>query len=65
LSLRPTNNAEVLVELFGSQKDKIMHLDYGGGNGLLSKLLREEGWNSASYDPFVDHGMNSKRPWEI
>jgi SAM-dependent methyltransferase len=58
LSLRPTNNAEVLVELFGSQKDQIMHLDYGGGNGLLSKLLRGEGWNSASYDPFVDHGMN-------
>lgn len=33
------------------------HLDYGGGNGTLSRLLREAGWNSSTYDPFVDKGL--------
>jgi Methyltransferase domain len=61
LSLRPTNNAEVLVEIFGNRKDQIVHLDYGGGNGLLSKLLCGQGWNSASYDPFVDHGISTSK----
>ncbi len=58
LNIRPTNNAEVLVEIFDEQKAQIKHLDYGGGNGLLSRLLRAKGWDSSSYDPFVNEGMN-------
>lgn len=30
------------------------HLDYGGGDGALSRILRESGWTSASFDPMVD-----------
>jgi Methyltransferase domain len=54
---RPTNNAEVLVEIFGDQKNQIMHLDYGGGNGMLSKLLNYKNWNSLTYDPFVNQDL--------
>ncbi len=54
LSIRPSNNAKALIDAFGARKDGIRHLDYGGGNGLLSRLLKEAGWNSTSYDPFVD-----------
>jgi 2-polyprenyl-3-methyl-5-hydroxy-6-metoxy-1,4-benzoquinol methylase len=33
---------------------EISHLDYGGGAGLLSKLMGEKGFRSTSYDPFVN-----------
>jgi SAM-dependent methyltransferase len=55
---RPRANASMLVKLFGERKTEFRHLDYGGGSGLLSELLRESGWNSTSYDPFVDRGVN-------
>ncbi|MDK2123543.1 class I SAM-dependent methyltransferase [Chitinimonas sp. DQS-5] len=35
----------------------LRHLDYGGGNGLMSACLREQGWNSRSYDPFVNRDV--------
>ena len=54
LDLRPRNNAKLLVEILGQEKSHIKHLDFGGGNGLLSELLRDHGWDSASYDPFVN-----------
>lgn len=54
LSDRPEQNAKVLQSLFGETKGQIRHLDYGGGNGLMSKLLREKQWDSVSYDPFID-----------
>lgn len=49
---RPVGNADWLDKTFGSQKHAITHLDYGGGNGTLSEILRGAGWNSASFDPF-------------
>lgn len=54
LDTRPRANAADLRRMFASQRGSIRHLDYGGGNGLLSSLLREDGWDSSSYDPFVD-----------
>jgi len=50
---RPRGNADLLARMFpdfGARR----HLDFGGGNGLLSRCLAARGWNSASYDPFVD-----------
>ena len=52
--VRPRNNAVVLQEAFGNRAPSIRHLDYGGGNGLLARLLAGKGWNSLSYDPYVD-----------
>jgi hypothetical protein len=44
LDVRPRTNAAELLKAFDSVKDSFKHLDYGGGNGLLSKLLRESKW---------------------
>ncbi|MBU3558520.1 class I SAM-dependent methyltransferase [Polynucleobacter sp. Nonnen-W13] len=52
IDVRPKNNSEVLKQLFADQKSFIRHLDYGGGNGKLSQLLNQDGWNSETYDPF-------------
>jgi SAM-dependent methyltransferase len=58
VSVRPTRDADILETTFGANKRRIRHLDYGGGSGLLSKLLKEKGWNSTTYDPFVDRDVN-------
>lgn len=58
ISSRPTGNAGHLREMLGEHGTAIRHLDYGGGHGLLSELLRDAGWNSSSYDPFVDRGSD-------
>ncbi len=50
---RPRNNADGLGHLF-PQVPAARHLDYGGGNGMLANLLRERGWDSSSYDPFIE-----------
>lgn len=55
---RPLNNARSLHDAFGASRQSLRHLDYGGGSGLLSATLREQGWDSASYDPFVDVETN-------
>ena len=54
LSVRPVGNADMIDGVFGISKDRVRHLDYGGGSGLLSSTLREKGWDSRSYDPFVN-----------
>ena len=54
LELRPRANAQLLAGMFAKQALAIRHLDYGGGNGVLSSELFAAGWDSTSYDPFVD-----------
>lgn len=54
--VRPESNAKNLVTMFGD-RPTLRHLDYGGGGGLLSRTLADRGWNSASYDPFVDENV--------
>ena len=55
---RPTGNAGMVVAGFGDYAAEIRHLDYGGGAGLLSKLMGEKGFDSTSYDPFVTTGTD-------
>lgn len=53
LDQRPRANAQFITKLFGATKD-LRILDYGGGAGLLERLLREQGFTAAyTYDPFV------------
>lgn len=54
LDSRPRGNAAALISMFGDRAQSIKHLDYGGGCGLMSRLLREANWQSMSYDPFVN-----------
>lgn len=55
---RPRNTAQMLIANFQPHQHAIKHLDFGGGNGLLSRLLRQARWQSTSYDRFVDHDVN-------
>lgn len=52
--IRPRHNYGLLSSKFGQFKNNFSHLDYGGGNGNLSWLLRADGFDSISYDFFVD-----------
>jgi SAM-dependent methyltransferase len=54
LEARPKANAQMLAGMFAEQTLAIRHLDYGGGNAVLSNALFAAGWDSSSYDPFVD-----------
>lgn len=56
LESRPRGNAALLSSLFGAHAGTFRHLDYGGGNGALAGMLQGLGWESSSYDPFVDLG---------
>lgn len=58
LAKRPQNSRELLNHLFGAHKESFVHLDFGGGDGHLSRLLCEDGWDSASWDPFFDPGSS-------
>lgn len=44
--------------MLGESARGIRHLDYGGGEGLLSEMLRDAGWQSMSHDPFVDKDVS-------
>jgi SAM-dependent methyltransferase len=54
LERRPQTNAETLLGTFPAPHRPVRHLDYGGGAGRLSELLRTAGWDSTSFDPFFD-----------
>jgi SAM-dependent methyltransferase len=59
LDARPRGNAQSLISTFGDRGRSLRHLDYGGGAGLLSKLLNEAGWKSMSYDPFANRNVDT------
>jgi len=54
LGARPEGNAGALHALLGGHAARIRHLDFGGGDGLLARLLRGQGWQSESWDPFLE-----------
>ena len=58
LEARPRGNAQFLDRTFPAVDADIRHLDYGGGNGLLAEILLDRGWQSASYDVFVDREID-------
>ncbi len=62
IEVRPRAYANDLAQMLGDGARYIRHLDYGGGNGLLSSLMNDSGWKSSSYDPFVDGQI---RPAEL
>lgn len=49
---RPRSNARYVKLLLSGWKHRVIGLDFGGGNGLTAMLLRQQGWQFDSYDPF-------------
>jgi SAM-dependent methyltransferase len=58
---RPKANAAMLIKAFGEKAYQIKHLDFGGGDGLLTKILNQSNWQSKSYDPFVHRDIDIKQ----
>jgi len=51
LNERPKANAALLVKWFAKVRDEIRHIDYGAGNGQLSRCLACEGFNTTAWEP--------------
>jgi SAM-dependent methyltransferase len=54
---RPQYVANTILGMLDAEALAIRHLDYGGGNGMLSDILFQRGWDSTSYDPFVNRDV--------
>jgi hypothetical protein len=53
-SMRPSNNAKVVAQLWNGHKERLRVLDFGGGNDVLCTELRASGFPVAvTYDPMV------------
>jgi len=61
LEVRPRHNARELAAFLAGKKKSTLALDYGGGNGLTSRLMRQRGWAYDSYDPFGQVEMEADR----
>ena len=55
VEVRPSLNAQAIGLAFAASRSEIRILDYGGGNGRMAELLREQGFSAATYDPFSVH----------
>lgn len=49
---RPMGTARMLIGAFGHARGEIRALDYGGGNGLVARELRDAAFACETYDPF-------------
>jgi 2-polyprenyl-6-hydroxyphenyl methylase/3-demethylubiquinone-9 3-methyltransferase len=59
---RPTSTAADLVRWLGGVRSDIAALDYGGGEGKLARLMRDNGFDYDSYDPFfADNALPARR----
>jgi hypothetical protein len=54
--VRPANLADLVHGSFGAERARVRHLDYGAGNGELSRRLRARGWTSDCWDPYGNAG---------
>lgn len=57
---RPKQNASQLNKILKLTNINWIGLDYGGGNGLLSELLKSKGHNYDCYDPYDQNTMQFK-----
>jgi SAM-dependent methyltransferase len=57
VEVRPSLNAKAIGLAFAASRSTIRILDYGGGNGRMAELLREQGFSATTYDPFSIHNQ--------
>lgn len=61
LDTRPCHNARELMSFLAGRRKTVVGLDYGGGNGKAAALLRANGWQFDSYDPYGSTEMSPER----
>ncbi len=56
-TVRPSLNAFVAESYLKTIGERLIGLDFGGGNGSMAALMRHRGWTYDSVDPFggIDH----------
>lgn len=63
---RPASFAELLQDLLAPHASWIEALDFGGGEGKLSRMMREHGFPCFdSYDPFFSEGGLPQRRYDL
>jgi SAM-dependent methyltransferase len=64
---RPARNAAMINDMTGKFRNRLSILDWGGGNGLMARLLAELGYrNVISYDPFYgDNPLTPGLPFDL
>ena len=63
---RPRYLANLLRDVLEPAKDSIRALDFGGGQGLLARLMREAGFEGyASYDPFFGNSAPNSGGYDL
>jgi 2-polyprenyl-6-hydroxyphenyl methylase/3-demethylubiquinone-9 3-methyltransferase len=62
---RARQNAVGLMDTFGALGRSLRHLDYGGGDGALSRTLLLSGWDSESWDPFFSGSPRPERRFDL
>lgn len=53
-SIENSKNLSILL-FFGLKLTSSTFLDYGGGHGLLTRLMRDNGWNWRWFDPYTSN----------
>ena len=64
VQVRPKENAAV-VRAFLQQDLSTRHLDYGGGNGTMARVLKESGIDSSSWDPMDPEAVTPIGPFGL
>lgn len=59
---RPNDYAATLPKVFPWVGSGLRHLDFGGGDGRMSRILCESGWDSQVYDLFGGDGRLATPP---
>jgi SAM-dependent methyltransferase len=64
---RPARNAAMIDDMVGEFRKGLAILDWGGGNGLMARMLAGRGYrNVISYDPFYgDNPLTPGLPFDL
>jgi 2-polyprenyl-6-hydroxyphenyl methylase/3-demethylubiquinone-9 3-methyltransferase len=64
--VRPSNWAHTFYSSIDYRYLKnIRHLDYGGGSGIMSKILKNRNWESTSYDPYYENNVRPQGKYNL
>lgn len=62
---RPRYMARTLGKLMAPVRNSVRMLDYGGGGGLMARLLQEDGFTVETYDPYFQAAAFRKGAYDV